>query len=91
MLRISTNDIWSVFRAGRVPAKYARHCVALRGQRLRLLTDYAALASARPVFAKIATSQLFLVLIFFLFIKNKLTNKKSCESITKVNSRSCMH
>ncbi|KAI0220206.1 hypothetical protein LSAT2_028283 [Lamellibrachia satsuma] len=34
--------------AGRVPAKYARHCVALRGQRLRLLTDYAALASACP-------------------------------------------
>ncbi|KAI0211125.1 hypothetical protein LSAT2_004058 [Lamellibrachia satsuma] len=35
-------------KAGRVPAKYARHCAALRGQRLRLLTDYAALASACP-------------------------------------------
>ncbi|KAI0208098.1 hypothetical protein LSAT2_007244 [Lamellibrachia satsuma] len=35
-------------KAGRIPAKYARHCAALRGQRLRLLTDYAALASACP-------------------------------------------
>ena len=48
MLRISTNDILSVFRAGSVPAKYARHCAALRGQRHRLLTDYATLASACP-------------------------------------------
>ena len=45
---VSLQIIFDVFRAGRVPAKYARHCAALRGQHLRLLTDYAALASAYP-------------------------------------------